>query len=113
MKSKIATDAHIIAITRSWADALNPQVLGSNETVMQALVTPRLTPLGPLPHVEDTISYLLSLHIAEGIARVYSATRAWHVPLHRIRAPPIVGENASCAIALCAGNRLSCRQDLK
>ncbi|MCJ1273831.1 hypothetical protein MMC21_001624 [Puttea exsequens] len=105
--------AHKIVIDQSWADALNVKPIGSNETVIEALMTPRLTPLGPRPNVEDTISYLLGLHIVEGIARVHSATRGWHFPLRKFRAPPIVGPNATCALLMCHPSRLSCGPGLE
>lgn len=47
--------AQRIAINKSWADALNIKANGANATMIEALITPRLTPLGPLPHLETTI----------------------------------------------------------
>ncbi|KAL8756641.1 MAG: hypothetical protein Q9199_002795 [Rusavskia elegans] len=99
---------HKITINPSWADALNPKLRGSNVTLIETMITPQLTPLGPLPHVEDTVSYLLSLHIAEGLSRVSSETRLWHIPLRKIATPPIVGPNATCAVNMCHTDRLPC-----
>ncbi|KAI4258276.1 MAG: hypothetical protein L6R42_005196 [Xanthoria sp. 1 TBL-2021] len=100
--------AHKITINPSWADALNPKLSGSNETLIETMITPQLTPLGPLPHVEDTVSYLLSLHIAEGLSRVSSETRLWHMPLRKIATPSIIGPNATCAVIMCQTDRVSC-----
>lgn len=72
------------------------------------MITPQLTPLGPLPHVEDIVSYLLSLHIAEGLSRVSSETRLWHIPLLEIATPSIVGPNATYAVNMCQSDRFSC-----
>lgn len=105
--------ARRIAIHQSWTDSLNVKPLGRNRTVIEVLVTPRLTPSGPLPRVEDTVSYLLGLNVAEGIARVHSATTGWHFPLRKLRAPPIRGENATCALKMCHSNHLACGQHLE
>ena len=102
-----------ITINLSWANALNVKPKGDNQTVIEAMITPRLTPLGPLPKVEDTISYLLGLHIAEGIARVHASTNVWHFPMRKIRAPPNRGENATCVISMCNRNHLACGRNLE
>ena len=89
-----------ITINQSLADALNSKPLESNETVVESLITPRLTPFGPLPNLKDTVSYLIGLHRTEGLTRMNSETNGWHFPFHKLRAPPLLGENATCALAM-------------
>ena len=103
-----------IKIDQSWAEALNVKPKGVNATVFEDLITPRLTPFGAIPYVEDTISYLLGLHVAEGIARVHSDATPWHLPGPILRAPANVGgKNATCAVRACQRNRMQCGTDIE
>ncbi|KAL8649312.1 MAG: hypothetical protein Q9226_005629 [Calogaya cf. arnoldii] len=99
--------AQRITISKSWAEALNPKLTDSNQTLIEAMITPQLTPLGPLPHVEDTISYLLSLHIAEGLSQASASTHSWHIPLHRIATPLSWGPNVEESLASSGYKRIT------
>ena len=56
---------------------------------------------------------MLGLHITEGLAKVNSETKGWHFPFPKLRARPIMGPNATCAISMCNSHGVACGQHIE